>query len=256
MIPAIFVKIPFFVITLLGYIALSSIGDILIRDKEKKLAFFTKTTFFACKIALKILGIRVNVKGLTEEIFRSHHLMVSNHLSYLDIMIYSSIMPSVYITSVEVEKTFFLGMMSRMGGSLFVERRSKTKLLEEIDRIASVIKMGFNVTLFPEGTSSNGERVLPFKGALFTTAEKAGVPVQPVCIKYDRINGKPVTSHNRDLIYYYGDIVFFPHLIKLFFVKSVNVTVSFQDKVDISGKERKDIVDSCFSIISEAYQLD
>lgn len=248
-----FVKIPLFLFALLSYIGISITGDFFIRNKQKKLRFFSKTTSIACRLALKILAIRVKVINFNLRLLSSHQLFVSNHMSYLDIMILSSIMPSLYITSVEVEKTFFLGLMSKLGGSLFVERRSKTKLLEEIDRIASVLKMGFSVTLFPEGTSSNGEKVLPFKGALFSTAENAGVPIQPICIKYELVNGKPVTAKNRDLLYYYGDIVFFPHLVKLFFVGKTDVSVTFLDKINTEGQERKVIADRCFNSIAAAY---
>lgn len=247
------IKIPVFLVALFCYIGTSLIGDLFIKDKQKKLAFFSKTTTFYCRLAAKILDIRVKVKNFTPELLSSHQLVVANHLSYLDIFILSSILPSLYITSVEVEKTFFLGLMSKLGGSLFVERRSKTKLLQEIDRIASVLKLGFTVTLFPEGTSSNGEKVLPFKGALFTTAEKAQIPVQPVCIKYQSINGMPVTADNRDFIYYYGDLLFFPHLVKLFFVRNIDVTVTFLEKISLEGRERKEIVDKCFETINCAY---
>lgn len=246
-------KIPLFLFALFGYMAISALGDLIIRDRKKKLKFFSKTTAIACRIGLSILRVRIKVKNFDPLLHQSSNLFISNHMSYLDIMILSSIIPSIYITSVEVEKTFFLGFMSKMGGSLFVERRSKTKLLKEIERIATVLKMGFNVTLFPEGTSSNGEKVLPFKGALFSTAEKAGVPLQPICIKYQAINGKKITPKNRDLIYYYGDLMFFPHLVKLFFVGSVDVTVSFLDKITIGNEERKELVDRCYNTIVTAY---
>jgi 1-acyl-sn-glycerol-3-phosphate acyltransferase len=143
--------------------------------------------------------------------------------------------------------------MAKLGGSLFVERRSKTKLLEEIERIAGVLRNGYSITLFPEGTSSNGERVLPFKGALFSTAEKANVNVLPVCIQYKMINGKPFSPENRDAVCYYGDIMFFPHLCNLFFLKKINVTVTFLPEISVSGKERKDLVDSCYGSIVDTF---
>lgn len=247
------IKIPLFLFALFSYMGVSLIVNLLIRNKSRKLSFFSNFTSFACKLAIKILAIRVKVNNFDPESPYTNQLIVSNHLSYLDIMVLSSIMPSLYITSVEVQKTFFLGFMAKMGGSLFVERRSKTKLLEEIERITSILKMGFSVTLFPEGTSSNGDKVLPFKGSLFSTAEKAGTPILPVCIKYQSINGKPITIANRDLIYYYGDLLFFPHLVKLFFVRDVQVNVTFLNKISVNGKERKEIVDSCYDCITTAY---
>src|SRR5512133_106995 len=226
------IKIPLFLITLIFYIVISLVVDILVSKETTKLRWLGRITSIGSSLALKILGIKVtvvNLPGDTKELEKV--FVVSNHLSYLDILIYASIFRSLYITSVEVQKMFFLGLMSRLGGSFFVERRTKTKLLQEIDRIADVMRKGFTVTLFPEGTSSNGDSVLPFKGALFSAAEKADVPILPVCIQYQTINGQPLSPLNRDLAYYYGDIEFFPHLMKLFFVKRIEVKVEFLKKI-------------------------
>lgn len=133
--------------------------------------------------------------------------------------------------------------MSLIAGSLFVERRSKTGLKEKIERISELLEKGFIITLFPEGTSSNGDSVLPFKGALFSAAGKKGIDIQPVCIKYLSIDGRPVSPDNRDLVFYYGDIRFFPHLLRLFLVKRIEVSVTWLDQAKTDQKTRKDIVD-------------
>lgn len=109
------------------------------------------------------------------------------------------------------------------------------------------------VTLFPEGTSSNGENVLPFKGALFSTAEKAGVAIQRICIKYTEINRAPVTSKNRDCAFSYGDLEFFPYLLKLSFVRNVKVKVTFLERQKNFHGERKDLVNQVFTAISHTY---
>jgi len=94
---------------------------------------------------------------------------------------------------------------------------------------------------------------LPFKGALFSTAEKAAVKILPLCIRYDKINNHQFSAQNRDAVCYYGDIMFFPHICNLFFVKRVDVTVTFLSEIDIDGKERKEIVDSCYESIMTTY---
>jgi 1-acyl-sn-glycerol-3-phosphate acyltransferase len=227
--------------------------DLIIRNEQFKRNTFRAFTSLASKITLKILGIHVHVKNMPKHEDLKKVLVVSNHLSYLDIINISSLFPSLYITSVEVERTFFLGFMAKMGGSLFVERRSKSKLLEEIDRIAGVLRSGNTITLFPEGTSSNGDTVLPFKGALFSTAEKARIPIQPICVKYTSIAGKPVTANNRDFVYYYGDHYFFPHLSKLFLVNDIQVTITFLPQIDIAASDRKDLVAQVHSVILNTY---
>lgn len=249
------IKIPLFLITLVFYIIISLVVDIIIRKETMKLKWLGRVTSIASSLALKILGIKVSVVNFPRDKKELDKVFViSNHLSYLDILVYASVFRSLYITSVEVQNMFFLGLMSRLGGSFFVERRSKTKLLQEIDRIADIIKKGFTVTLFPEGTSSNGDSVLPFKGALFSAAEKANVAILPVCIQYQAINGQPITPSNRDLAYYYGDIEFFPHLMKLFFVKRIEVKVEFLEKITSGALERKELVDSVYTAILNCYK--
>ncbi len=248
------IKIPLFLITLLLYIVISLAADILVRKETTKLKWHGRITSITSSLALKILGIKVTVVNRPRDKKELDNVFViSNHLSYLDILIYASVFRSLYITSVEVQKMFFLGLMSRLGGSFFVERRSKTRLLQEIDRIADVIKKGFTVTLFPEGTSSNGDTVLPFKGALFCAAEKANVPIMPVCIKYQTINRQPISPSNRDLAYYYGDIEFFPHLMKLFFVKQIEVKIEFLEKIASGTLERKELVDAVYCAVLNCY---
>jgi len=249
------VKIPLFLATLISYILVSLAVEVLVRNEDVKLKLLAKITSTGCTIALWIFGVTITVNNrLVDKNALQKVLVVSNHLSYLDIFIISTLFPSLYITSVEVERMFFLGLMCRLGGSIFVERRSKTLLLNEIDRIAGILKRGYTITLFPEGTSSNGEKVLPFKAALFTTAEKAAVPIQPICIKYTAINKKPITVKNRDYAYYYGDLEFFPHLLKLFFVRRMNVSVTFLERPTNLQGDRKNLVDHVFKEISECYE--
>jgi 1-acyl-sn-glycerol-3-phosphate acyltransferase len=251
---AAFIKITLFIAVLIVYTLISISIDIVIRNKKQKLRLLADVTTIGCKIALRVLGISVKAQNKpADKSALKNVLVVSNHMSYLDILCISSVFPSLYITSVEVQRTFFLGLMARLAGSLFVERRSKSLLLKEIDRIADVLKDGFTITLFPEGTSSNGDKVLPFKSALFSTAEKAGVKVRPICIKYTQINKGPVTPENRDLAFYYGDLEFFPHLLKLFFVKHMSVEITFIEPPDNLPADRKDLVNQMFTAISETY---
>jgi lyso-ornithine lipid O-acyltransferase len=249
------IRIAAFLAITIVYLIVCFIGGLLIADSSRRRTFLARVTSFGCRLTLSVFGIRVRVRNREKCRLQEGRLMaVANHVSYLDILILSSLYRSLYISTVEVQKTFFLGTLAAFGGSLFVERRSKSRLLQEIDRIAGVLSAGAVVTLFPEGTSSNGERVLPFKGSLFMAAEKAGVNIQPICIFYRSIEGKPVCANNRDLAFYYGDLRFLPHLLRLFFVRSMEVSVAFLDTIDIAGRERKEIVDEAFGRIDEDYR--
>ncbi len=236
------------------FLLVSFTADLFLRNPLHRRKVCLRITSLAAKLGLKLFNIRVSVKGKDKlSSLPQPCLVIANHLSYLDILIIASCLPSLFITSIELKKTFFLGLVSRMGGSLFVERRSKTKLLQEIENVAAVIKSGINVVLFPEGTSSNGDSVLPFKAALFSSATSAQVAVQPLCIKYHAIDDKPIDADNRDLAYYYGHLQFFPHLLKLLTLKSIDVQLTVLDSFTPGAMTRKEIADRARAAIMECY---
>ncbi len=143
------------------------------------------------------------------------YLAVCNHVSYTDIILLSALESFVFITSVEMGNNVFLGSITRYGGCLFTNRKKYVSLPQEIDKFARTIKEGFKVMLFPEGTSTNGETIKEFRSSLFQTAVIAKCPVLPICIKYRRLDGKTINVANRDLLYWYGDMDFAPHFMKL-----------------------------------------
>lgn len=186
---------------------------------------------------------------------KKNYLILCNHISYLDIFILSSFFPASFIASVdEVRNTFLLGKVTELSGGFFVERRSRSGLRAEIESISGMLKMGINVALFPEGTTSNGERVLPFKTPLISIAQKAEKDILPLCIKYRRINGEEINARNRDLIYYYGEMNFFEHFFDFLSVSSVDVELMMLESINpVSGASRKELAASAFSAISSAY---
>lgn len=243
------------ILQIVVYILHSVAGAALYRDPRKRTRFHALTTSFWAHFTLWFLGVKVRVKG--RENMASDHkaLLVSNHMGYMDIIVISHVTPTLFITSMDVKRAFFLGLMSTLGGSLFVDRRNKSRLLEEISEIAETIKRGNSVTLFPEGTSGNGDEVMRFKQALFAVCEREGFVVSPMCLTYHTIGGRPITARNRDRLFYYGPITFFPHIFGIPFLGSVEVTLEFLPPIKAgAGQTRKDIADQCHAAISEAYR--
>lgn len=213
------------------------------------------TSFFSKLMKMSFsLSVRLDKSssGYSKE---KTYLVLSNHLSYLDIFVLFSEFPACFIASVdEVKETFLLGRATELSGGFFVERRNRTGLRSEIESIAGILRMGLNVVLFPEGTTSNGEQVLPFKIPLLSVAEKAGVEILPVCIRYTKINGEEIGPRNRDLVYYYGDMKFFEHVDKLLYVKSIDAELKLLDPIDTtSASSRKDLAREVYETISSAY---
>jgi 1-acyl-sn-glycerol-3-phosphate acyltransferase len=204
---------------------------------------------------LVVLGIRVRVKH-RERLQRTGkgRLIISNHVSYIDVLILSSLVPSAFITSVELKNTPLLGTLAKFGGCIFVERRKAAKLKQEIDFIASVLRQNLSVVLFPEGTTSNGDRVMQFKNSLFDAAIAAQAPIVPVCLRYTNINNDRLTPQNRDSIFYYGGTTFFQHAPRLLAQKTVDVVVTPLKLLNIrTHPSRKDLAAATHSVISTAY---
>ncbi len=110
-----------------------------------------------------------------------------------------------------MRETPLLGLLTELGGCIFVERRSRTKILDDLKSIVRPLQRGFKVVLYPEATSTNGEQVLPFKKALMMAAARAGVPIQPVVINFPEINGEPFSLKTRDYVCWYERHFILPH---------------------------------------------
>ncbi len=204
---------------------LSSSFILLFSRRENRRKKLCLNCSFYSRLALKNLGINVRIKKIGSFSPEKNYFIVCNHLSYIDVLIISSVFPSSFVTSVEVEKDIFLGTMAGLGGSIFVERRNKKRLLKDLGFVSDVVASGLNVVVFPEGTSSNGESVLPFKKTLFRAAVNCGVDVLPLCLCYTSINGRKIDRKNRDLIFWYGDMKFFPHFMGLLKLKKIEATL-------------------------------
>jgi 1-acyl-sn-glycerol-3-phosphate acyltransferase len=218
-------------------------------------ALLTRNTSFFARVVLRVLGIRVRYrKDGHRSVPRGSCLIVSNHVSYVDILVIASLRPSVFITSIELRNTFPLGMLAWFGGSIFVERRNPAGLKKEIRDIERVLRNGRSVVLFPEGTTSDGTTVRPFKNSLFTAAIATGTPVLPLCLRYRRTNGKRITESNRDAVYYYGGMTFAGHAPRLLTLRSVHVDCIALDPIlprpDVS---RKDLAAHCHDAIKAEY---
>ena len=247
-------KIALFLSLVMWFLVISLIIVLFIKSPYTQRRMHAKFTSIASRVCLDIFNIQIMLSDPDYlNRIKANNLIVSNHVSYLDIIVLSALFPTLFITSVEVKKTFLLGTLCKFAGCLFVERRSPSKLKKEIDSIAETLWQGHTVTLFPEGTTSNGESILPFKTALFTSAILSEVDVRPVCCKYLTINGDLITKDNRDLICYYGKAKFFSHLMKLFSIQSIYVSVDFLEPISTVGKTREEVSKLSYDKIFEQF---
>lgn len=218
--------------------------------------WMTRLVSFFAGLVLRLYGVRVAPAGGRQLAAQQKgRLVVSNHLSYVDVLVIASLSPSVFVTSVELRSTLLLGQLARLSGSLFVERRKASGLKQEIDAITLMLGRGFSVVLFPEGTTSNGDRVHPFKQSLLDAAIKANCAIQPVCLRYQRVNGRPLSAASRDAVFYYGGISFFRHFPRFLALRSVEVKLSVLHPIHAGADEsRKHLAGRAYEAISAEYE--
>lgn len=152
----------------------------------------------------------LDVKVIADGKMPASGLIVSNHLSYLDILCYGSVAPSIFVSKEEVRSWPVFGRLASNGGTIFVDRTSRVDAHRVASEIEQALRDGIRVILFPEGTSSGGETVLRFHAPLFESAIRAGFPITPACISYEIAGGDPA----RDVCYW-GDMTFATHFLGL-----------------------------------------
>ncbi len=228
-------------------------GKTLLRDEIGRRRYFIEGTSHYSRKGLNRLGIEVRTEGLDQRFRRNNFLLVSNHMSYVDIMVLASVLPSVFVTSIDMGEAFFLGDMAEMGGSLFIERRNRTRVDADIEQMAKALRQGFHVSLYPEGTSTDGEKVLPFKKSLLMAAVAARRDIVPVCLKYTHINGEAFPAQ-RDRICWYGDTTFPTHFKGLMGVRSAVAELRFLETIPVREDSTRDgLASLCYNAVANAY---
>ncbi len=190
------------------------------------------------RTALKLLDIRVEIVGKPSATDRPL-LFVSNHNSWLDIMVLGSTVPLVFIAKAEIESWPLFGTFARMQRSIFVDRGRRHGTGQVNQSIAKMLSGGDPVVLFGEGTSSDGNRVLPFRSALLgglrdAMEENGRGFVQPVSIAYRKFHGIPMGRRHRELAAWYGDMDLLPHLVRVVKEGAIDVTVSFGQVMEVA----------------------
>ena len=175
---------------------------------------------------LEVLGIKVKA---SKEIEARTYLIVSNHLSYTDILVIASHHPCAFVTSLEMKNAPFLGQLITLAGCLFVNRKNKSKINDEINKLRLALISGISVVFFPEATSTDGGEVLRFKRPLFESSIATQTPILPLTINYHRISGDSFSVKNRDLVCWYGDMNFFPHFLSLLNQESIEVDLTVHE---------------------------
>jgi 1-acyl-sn-glycerol-3-phosphate acyltransferase len=195
----------------------------------------------------RILGIRIERRGRQSRTRPT--LYVSNHTSYLDITVLGALIPGSFVAKAEVARWPLFGWLAKLQRTVFVERRV-SRTADQRGALMTRLEAGDSLILFPEGTSDDGNRVLPFKSGLLSAAacRPHGEPlvVQPVSVSYTRLDGLPLGRHLRPLFAWYGDMSMAPHLWQLTGLGRLTVVVHFHPPVHLADfASRKALSDHC-----------
>ena len=201
----------------------------------------------------RILGFRIERYGKMSR--ASPTLFVCNHTSYLDINALGAVVPGCFVAKAEVRGWPVFGFLATLQRTVFVERRA-SRTAHHRDDMAARLEKGDNLILFPEGTSNDGNRVLPFKSAFFGIAEKPvkGKPlvVQPVSIAYTRLNGIPMGRPYRPFYAWYGDMELASHIWTVAGLGNATVAIQFHTPVTIEQfASRKEMAEACQTAVAD-----
>jgi 1-acyl-sn-glycerol-3-phosphate acyltransferase len=181
---------------------------------------------------VRILGVRLEVAGPPP---RGGCLLVANHLSYLDVVVLGALVPCAFVAKAEIARWPVVGFLARSMGTLFVERERK-RTLGELNRVLRArLARGETLVLFPEGTSTAGESVLPFRPALLEPAATLGLAVRYAALGYATAPGERPPA---EVVCWWGDMTFGAHLLELLRLRWVAARVTFGAE-PITSPDRK-----------------
>ena len=180
----------------------------------------------------KLIGVKLSIEGEAGYLNERGNLIIANHLGYLDGIILSSLFPLIFVTKLQVKSWPVFGWMSRVGCTVFIDRSSRLKSAETIGAMEKLLENKINVLFFPEGTSTDGSRILNFIPAYFQSVLNSGASIIPITIQYTKINSKAVTLSNRDWVFWYGQVKFFKHLGRVLGLKGIEARILIHPKID------------------------
>lgn len=212
-----------------------------------RLDFFYKTFH---RICCYIFSMEVTTEGEVSALKPT--LFLSNHVSYLDVFALSSKLPGYFIAKSEVAGWPVLGQLAKIQNTLFFERKGN-KIRAQLSIMSHHFDQNKNLILFPEGTSTEGEHVEPFKSSLLQSVEQAveTVTIQPVTIAYTHYKNKPMTRAVRDQYAWYATMPFGPHFFNALGLKKSSIKIIFHPALELkSFDSRKECAFYCWQQVA------
>jgi 1-acyl-sn-glycerol-3-phosphate acyltransferase len=197
------------------------------------------------RLVLRVIGLRIREFGSPTRL--GPVLVAANHSSWLDICVIASRLEAAFVARADMRRWPGVGLLAALARSVFVDRSRRADVAKAAAAIAERMIAGETIVLFPEGTTSDGNRVLPFKPSLIHAARHladAGRPlrVQPLAIAYLASNGLPLGRAARPGLCWYGDMTLSPHLAGVLRLASIDVALVWCAPVEIAATADRKVV--------------
>ena len=183
-----------------------------------------------CARALPRFGVELSLDGDAP----SRGLIVSNHLSYLDILVFSAVLPCVFVSKAEVSDWPIIGRFAAQAGTIFVRREKRGDGFRAGAGIADRLHNGVCVVLFPEGTTTNGEQILRFHSTMLQPAIDAGEVITPCAICYELEDGVAANE-----VCWWGNAPLGPHTLNLLGKRSIKCKMNFGEPILATGDRKQ-----------------
>ena len=185
------------------------------------------------KHMLAVMGLRLVVEGAAHP---GPVLLVSNHVSWLDILVINASQPARFVSKADVRRWPVIGWIVACGGTLFIERERKRDAMRVVHQVAEALRHGQVIAMFPEGTTSDGQGLLPFHANLLQAAVATHVPVQPIALRFSDA-ASPVSA----AVPYIGDTNLMQSLWSIVCARGLRVRVQRLPAIATEGLDRRAI---------------
>ncbi len=188
----------------------------------------------------KIINLEIRKDG---ELFEQGTLLVSNHISWLDIIVIGQFFPAYFVAKNDISGWPVIGFLARQSGTIFIRRGDKRHIRTTAEKMVWLLKQNSTIIAFPEGTTTEGNEVLHFHASLFQPALLTRSPIQPVALHY--------LGAAKDQAPFIGDDGFIPHLTKILAMDKIEVRFTILGVIDSSGKDRQTVSNEARDLIAE-----
>jgi len=195
----------------------------------------------------RAIGARIEVEGSPPD---APFVLVSNHLGYVDVLVLASQIDCVFVSRADVAGWPVLGPLVRMVGTIFIDREAKRDIPRVLVQVDDNLAHGRGIVIFPEGTTSDGSTVLPFRPPLLEAATRAGIPVRCVSLTY---RTPPGTAPASETVCWWGDMTFWPHVLRLFRLPYFTAKVRFAPE-RIRETDRKRLAATAREIVARHFE--